>query len=214
MQFTKKGFTLIELLVVISIISLLSSIVLTSLSASKKKANDSTRVQALKSFETALDLYYSEYGKYPGWNNSEGDYPGGSGSPCYQQRLVDSSGSCEEDVKSAGYFRYDNSGSVTNGFLKVLYDEGFIGKGDWNDPLDPRFAINGKYNCRYIVTRSERDANNVQKYALHCRTESQSYAAENDIGENPKLFEIQKPEKWLCIEDVYNIDTKEDCNPR
>ena len=61
----KKGFTLIELLVVISIIGLLSSIVLSSLSDSRKKARDTARIRAVNETRTALQMYYNDKGKYP-----------------------------------------------------------------------------------------------------------------------------------------------------
>lgn len=61
----QKGFTLIELLVVISIIGLLSSIVSTSVSASKIKARESKRVQELRQVELALQLYADDNGGYP-----------------------------------------------------------------------------------------------------------------------------------------------------
>src|SRR3989338_7928189 len=61
----KSGFTLIELLVVISIIVLLSSIVLASLSTARARARDTRRIEDLRQIQTALELYFSDYGKYP-----------------------------------------------------------------------------------------------------------------------------------------------------
>jgi prepilin-type N-terminal cleavage/methylation domain-containing protein len=61
----KKGFTLIELLVVISIISMLTSVVLASLSDSRKKARDAQRIQSLVQLRTALEMYYADNGNYP-----------------------------------------------------------------------------------------------------------------------------------------------------
>ncbi len=60
-----KGFTLIELLVVISIISLLSSIVYNSLSLARVRQRDASRKLDLKSFQQALELYYSDHNSYP-----------------------------------------------------------------------------------------------------------------------------------------------------
>jgi len=70
--FTKnsKGFTLIELLVVISIIGVLSSIVLGSLQKARYKANDTKRLQEIRQMQTALELYYNDYGQYPYSDNS------------------------------------------------------------------------------------------------------------------------------------------------
>ncbi|MBI2024267.1 prepilin-type N-terminal cleavage/methylation domain-containing protein [Candidatus Giovannonibacteria bacterium] len=192
-----KGLTLIELLVAISIISLLSSIVVASLQGARSKARDSERIQTLQSFEIALELYYTQYEKYPGWNNGGSDiYPGGSGSYCYATQFLQPDNSCADSD-----FGYENSASV--GFLDVLSNEGLIGISDWNDPKNPHFSPESglKWNCRYIVPREERDANNVQRYAMHCRLENPSFVAQNDGGTNPYLFEIQKPTTWLCIDD-------------
>jgi type II secretion system protein G len=70
----KKGFTLIELLVVISIIAMLSSIVLSSVSSAKSKANDATIIQNVKQFKTALEMYRNDYGVYPGTVADESGY--------------------------------------------------------------------------------------------------------------------------------------------
>ncbi len=61
----KFGFTLIELLVVISIISLLSSVVLASTSAAKKKAVDAATIAENGQIRNSLELYYNQHGGYP-----------------------------------------------------------------------------------------------------------------------------------------------------
>ena len=60
-----KGFTLIELLVVIAIIGILASIVLVSLTGARVKARDGQRISELKEMQKALELYYSDNGRYP-----------------------------------------------------------------------------------------------------------------------------------------------------
>lgn len=62
----EKGFTLIELLVVIAIIGLLSSVVLASLNTARMKARDAQRISGLKEIQKALEMYYQDYGTYPG----------------------------------------------------------------------------------------------------------------------------------------------------
>jgi prepilin-type N-terminal cleavage/methylation domain-containing protein len=69
---SKKGFTLIELLVVISIIGLLSAIVLTSLSSSREKAQDSKVLQEKHQIELAMQLFQADNDKYP--YSSQGTY--------------------------------------------------------------------------------------------------------------------------------------------
>ncbi|MDO8620137.1 MAG: type II secretion system protein [bacterium] len=60
-----RGFTLIELLVVISLIGLLSSIIYASLSKAREKSGDAKAVTDLNTLNTAVQLYYSDYGKWP-----------------------------------------------------------------------------------------------------------------------------------------------------
>ena len=79
----QKAFTLIELLVVIAIIGLLASVVLISLTTTRKKANDVKRIADMRQIQTALDIYYDQNSStYPagdidsscgGWDTSSVD---------------------------------------------------------------------------------------------------------------------------------------------
>jgi prepilin-type N-terminal cleavage/methylation domain-containing protein len=60
---TKKGFTLIELLLVISIISLLSSIFISQVQDSRKKANRAAVKQEVASLKTEAEIYYLNNGQ-------------------------------------------------------------------------------------------------------------------------------------------------------
>ncbi len=60
-----SGFSLIELLVVIAIIGILSAIVLSSLSGSRKRGRDSRRVADVAQLKLALELYYDANQQYP-----------------------------------------------------------------------------------------------------------------------------------------------------
>ena len=64
-KITQKGFTLIEILVVIAIIGVLSTIILTSLAASRIKSQDAKRILDKKQVLNALNLYYSSSGTWP-----------------------------------------------------------------------------------------------------------------------------------------------------
>lgn len=59
------GFTLIELLVVIAIIGLLAVIVTVSVNSARQKARDAKRIADFKQIQTALELFYDQYGQYP-----------------------------------------------------------------------------------------------------------------------------------------------------
>ncbi len=61
-----RGFTLIELLVVIAIIGILSSVVLASLNTARVKARDTARIAELNQVRSALELYFTTNGVYPG----------------------------------------------------------------------------------------------------------------------------------------------------
>lgn len=60
-----KGFTLIELLVVISIIGFLATLALVSLRDARTKSRDAKRIADLKQVNTAIQLFYDQYGRYP-----------------------------------------------------------------------------------------------------------------------------------------------------
>lgn len=59
------GFTLVELLVVLAIISILVTIGLVSFTSSQLRAHDAQRKSDLKQVANALEIFYSDYGKYP-----------------------------------------------------------------------------------------------------------------------------------------------------
>ncbi len=61
------GFTLIELMVAISVVAILSTIGLTVYSQGQKFARDSRRKTEIKQIQSALNLYYNDYKRYPGW---------------------------------------------------------------------------------------------------------------------------------------------------
>lgn len=68
------AFTLIELLVVIAIIAILASILLPAMNAAFRKAEKTQALTDIKSIETAVKAFYSDYGKFPQGNGN----PGGS----------------------------------------------------------------------------------------------------------------------------------------
>lgn len=62
---TQKGFTLIELLVVVAIIGMLSSVVLAALNDARAQAQNTSRLNTIKQYMTALELYRDQSGGYP-----------------------------------------------------------------------------------------------------------------------------------------------------
>ena len=61
----QKAFTLIELLVVVAIIGVLASLVVISINSARAKSRDSKRMNDLKAFSKALDLYIDKNGHAP-----------------------------------------------------------------------------------------------------------------------------------------------------
>ncbi len=61
----KKGFSLVELLVVITIIAILSVVAYSAVGGQTIKARDSKRKQDLNTIQSALELYFVEFGTYP-----------------------------------------------------------------------------------------------------------------------------------------------------
>jgi type II secretion system protein G len=60
-----QAFTLIELLVVISIIAILMAVATVSYLNAQQKGRDNKRKTDLKAIQQALEIYYTQNGKYP-----------------------------------------------------------------------------------------------------------------------------------------------------
>jgi len=65
-----SGFTLIELLVVVAMIGILATLVLANLNAARERSRDVVRKADLKGVETALRLFYNDFGYFPNSNAS------------------------------------------------------------------------------------------------------------------------------------------------
>jgi prepilin-type N-terminal cleavage/methylation domain-containing protein len=61
----RNGFTLVELLVVIAILGVLVTIGLVSFRSSQARGRDAQRKSDLKQIASSLELYFSDYNKYP-----------------------------------------------------------------------------------------------------------------------------------------------------
>lgn len=66
----QKGFTLVELLIVIMIIGVLAGLILTVINSQgiRQKSRDNTRIADLKKIQSALELYFADFRRYPGPN--------------------------------------------------------------------------------------------------------------------------------------------------
>lgn len=77
-----KGFTLIELLIAMAILGILATVGLASFRTAQMRGRDAERKSDLKQISNALELYFSDYGKYPPvplpWGNEFKDAKGTS----------------------------------------------------------------------------------------------------------------------------------------
>jgi len=181
--FQPKGFTLIELLVVISIIALLATLAIVAVNQARAKGRDALRVNTLNQFRKALELYYNDHNKYPT-----------SGGGFSDHGFTYMRANCSSNIN----LNFDNSAS--DGLADLLNDlSDYISLDEWQDPLKPELDDESPYNCRYIMLRSERQADNIQHYMLHCKLEASLDWEQNDGGTNPNLYEIIEPEPWICV---------------
>lgn len=191
----KKGFTLIELLVVISIMGTLASIVLVSINSARAKGRDAYRVGSLKSFSTALELFYDSHQRFPCFEEPC-TASGGFGFWNFRYAPMNADGTCGAEYSDgSGDLRFDNSSSV--GFIEPLFQEGLITVSEWSDPLNP--DLGSIYNCRYVVPGSEFNNRNIQHYLLHCNLENSSMLEAGDGGTNDTLYEIIGGGPWICV---------------
>ncbi|MEX2515122.1 MAG: prepilin-type N-terminal cleavage/methylation domain-containing protein [Candidatus Paceibacterota bacterium] len=71
-----RGFTLIELLVVIAIIGIIASTMMASLVTVRQDARDARRFSDVNQIMIALELYYSDVGRFPEGNGVEESHDG------------------------------------------------------------------------------------------------------------------------------------------
>jgi prepilin-type N-terminal cleavage/methylation domain-containing protein len=105
MKIKSQGFTLIELLVVIALIGILASVILAALNSARLKARNAKRLETITQIQTALDLYYTQYGVYPTETDDTGAFACGGW-----------------DATADGVFIQP---LVTNGFLQTVSDAGY-----------------------------------------------------------------------------------------
>ncbi len=60
-----KGFTIVELLIVIVVIGILAGLVLNTFNGIQQRARNTTRIDTVKKYITALQLYAADNSSYP-----------------------------------------------------------------------------------------------------------------------------------------------------
>jgi len=69
-----SAFTLIELLVVMALIGTLATLLLANFNAARERARDAQRKSDLRNIQTALRLYYNDYGIFPDNSGTQHSY--------------------------------------------------------------------------------------------------------------------------------------------
>lgn len=140
----RKGFTLIELLVVIAIISILGGMVISGAQQARKRGAVTKTKAQMASLETAISMYETDMGSYPGVDNktlvealtTESEDPDWSGPYMNIKRNeLDANGEYSDAWGNA--FVYANPGKNNPSFYD-LYSKGPNATGDGDDKDDIR----------------------------------------------------------------------------
>ncbi|MDP3954929.1 MAG: prepilin-type N-terminal cleavage/methylation domain-containing protein [bacterium] len=75
------GFTLIELLVVISIIGILATLIMANFMGVRERARDARRKSDIREIQNAIQMYYSDYKKFPSTSCTCEEIPPNDGCP-------------------------------------------------------------------------------------------------------------------------------------
>ena len=137
-----KGFTLIELLVVIAIIAILGGMVVSGAQQARKRGSTTKAKAQIASLETAISMYETDMGSYPGSDNKTlvkaiTEDPGDiDWSGPYMQIKKDELNENGEYIDAWGNaFVYTNPGKNNTSFYD-LYSKGPNGAGDGEDKDD------------------------------------------------------------------------------
>ena len=137
-----KGFTLIELLVVIAIIAILGGMVVSGAQQARKRGSTTKAKAQIASLETAISMYETDMGSYPGSDNKTlvkaiTEDPGDiDWSGPYMQIKKDELNENGEYIDAWGNaFVYTNPGKNNTSFYD-LYSKGPNATGDGEDKDD------------------------------------------------------------------------------
>lgn len=137
-----RGFTLIELLVVIAIIAILAGMVVSGAQQARKRGAVTKTKAQMASLETAISMYETDMGGYPGTDNktliealtADSEDPDWSGPYIHIKKdELDANGEYSDAWGNA--FVYVNPGKVNTSFYDI-YSKGPNGSGDGEEKDD------------------------------------------------------------------------------
>jgi len=113
---------LIELLVVIAIIGILASVVVASLSTARAKSRDAWKKSQLKTMQTALELYFTDNGRYPAGGCDNGSWSRSSDCPTtYITGLSSQMSTLPTGLQTGHSFLYSARASDNYQSYKLMY---------------------------------------------------------------------------------------------
>ncbi|MBN2086945.1 type II secretion system protein [Candidatus Peregrinibacteria bacterium] len=123
----KKGFSLVELLVVITIIAILSVVAYTAIGGQTAQARDSKRKQDLSTIQSALELYFVEFNRYPALlENGTADAGGGWRIPRKYLSTIPVDPKADSAGTPINYYYYYDAGDNAYMIGTTLENEGTL----------------------------------------------------------------------------------------
>ncbi|MCK9438577.1 MAG: InlB B-repeat-containing protein [Patescibacteria group bacterium] len=99
----RRAFTLVELLVAVAIIGILATLAVVALQQARSRARDSKRVADIKQIQTALELFFNEYNRYPSSNEWSSNVIGTSTNNIYMHSIPEAPKTIDGDCEMGDY---------------------------------------------------------------------------------------------------------------
>ncbi len=193
----QRGFTLIELLIVIAILVVLSVVVVLTLNPAEllRQGRDSTRVQDLSTYKSAIALYLADVISLP--NNALGDPAN-----CYYYDVLPVVHTavvtfCGTRFAAGVNTPVQSQATNNTGWLPINFGAISSGSPIASEPIDPvPVPTAGAYTYYYAYRATGNTGLNALTYEINANLESNKYTGTpsdirtSDGGNSPILYEI------------------------